>query len=147
MGGEPVGGEPALAPVGHEPSGYRPGAPPPAAPFGVGPPGQGYGGYGTGYGYPAGYGYGYRPQQQDKGATTALVLGIVAFVICGLVLGPFAMIEGFKSRKRIRDSNGFLTGDGMALAGIILGAVALGVNVLLIILEIVLIAVSSPTYR
>ncbi|MBI2705301.1 MAG: DUF4190 domain-containing protein [Actinobacteria bacterium] len=144
-----------FAPLAEGPAAYRPGPPPPEGPYRYGPPDQGYGGYGTGYGYPPSappaYGYpaayGYQPQRPDKGATTALVLGIVAFFICGVLLGPFAMIEGFKSRKRIRESNGLLTGDGMALAGVILGAVALGLNIVVIILEIVLITASSPSYR
>ena len=92
------------------------------------------------YGY--GYGYGYMPPQHEKGATTSLVLGIVSFFICGIIFGPAAIIEGVKARKRIAQSNGQLTGDGMALAGIILGVVYL---VVFVIAVIVIVAMSSKT--
>jgi hypothetical protein len=38
-----------------------------------------------------------------------------------------------KARKRIRESNGQLTGDGLALAGIIIGSIALVVTVVYLI--------------
>jgi hypothetical protein len=122
------------------------GAPPPGGPFteasGYGY-GQGYGGYGTGYGAMPGYGhaYGFQPQQ-DKGATTSLVLGICALVLCN-ILGIFALLEGRKSRQRIRESNGYLTGDSMALTGMILGGVALGLMVLSIVLVIIVVALDA----
>ncbi len=70
----------------------------------------------------------------DKGARTSLVLGIVGFVIYGVILGPAAIIEGVKARKRIRLSNGYLTGDGMAIAGIVLGAIVTVIFVVAVIL-------------
>ncbi len=110
--GQPPYGQ---APYGQAPYGQAPYG---QAPYGQAPYGQGP--YGTpGWGYPQGY----QPPQLDKGARTSLILGIVGFLICGIILGPAAIIEGVKARKRIRESNGYLTGDGLALAGIILGAV------------------------
>jgi hypothetical protein len=61
--------------------------------------------------------------QNDKGATRALILGIVSLLICGVLLGPAAIYEGVQSRKRIAQSGGALTGDALALAGIILGVI------------------------
>jgi hypothetical protein len=79
------------------------------------------------------YGYGYQPTQTDKGARTSLILSIVSLLICGVILGPAAIVEGVKARKRIRESNGRLTGDGMALAGIIIGVIATVAAVFLMI--------------
>jgi hypothetical protein len=58
----------------------------------------------------------------------------IASMICGLaawVFVPFfgalaAIITGHLAKKEIRESNGFLTGDGMAKAGLILGYVQIG---------------------
>ena len=60
--------------------------------------------------------------------------------ICGVILGPAAFIEGLKARKRIRESGGTLTGDGLALAGMIVGA---AVTLLYVGYIIVLIVASS----
>jgi hypothetical protein len=111
-------------------------------PGGWGPPPQGgwgpppQGGWGPpqgpyGYGYPA-YGY---PQQTttEKGATRSLVLGIISLIICGVILGPAAIYEGVAARKRIRESGGALTGDGLAIAGIVLGTIGVVAAVLILI--------------
>lgn len=123
---------PNLPPAGPWP------APPQAGGWNTAPPpyDQGYGhpGYGhPGYGQP-GYGYGYPvTPQHDKGATRALVLGIISLVICGLILGGAAVYEGSQARKRIHQSNGALTGDGMALAGMILGVLGIASTVIILI--------------
>jgi hypothetical protein len=121
-GQNPYGqGPQTQGPYGQNPYGQNPQAP---GPYGQGPgwgvPGGGP--YGSPYGMP--YGYGYQPTETDKGARTSLILSIVSLVICGVILGPAAVVEGVKARRRIRDSNGRLTGDGMALAGIIIGVIA-----------------------
>ncbi len=106
------------APYGQAPYGQAPYG---QAPYGQGPPA----GYGPGAYQQAGaWGYGYVAPQNDKGSVTSLVLGIVGMLCCGIILGPAAIYEGVKARRRIAASNGTLTGDGMALAGIILGSVA-----------------------
>ena len=68
-----------------------------------------------------------------KAATSAaaiwsLVLGILSLVLCwiGLLAAIPAVICGHVARSRIRAAGGALTGAGMALAGLILGYVALG---------------------
>ncbi len=60
----------------------------------------------------------------DGMAVTSLVLGIIGICCCFLT-GIVALILGLKSRKRIRESNGMLTGDGVALAGVITGCISL----------------------
>jgi hypothetical protein len=137
------------APYGQGPYGQAPYGPGPygQGPYGQGPYGQGPygqapygpgpygpGPYGAGpYGNP--YGYGYDPSrgpQLDKGARTSLILSIVGLVVCGVILGPAAIIEGTKARRRIRESNGALKGDGLALAGIIIGVIGTAAALLLI---------------
>jgi len=96
---------------------------------------QGYGqqGYGQqGYGQqPPGYpppgapgGYGQAPAQPSPLAIVSLVLGIVGFPCCTFfLLSIGAVVTGFLARKQIQESQGRLKGDGMALAGLILGGV------------------------
>ena len=73
-----------------------------------------------GQGGPGGYPYG--PQAEQSQATTALVLGILGLVICG-VLAPFAWSIGHKSLKEIDASGGALGGRGKAQAGYIMGII------------------------
>ena len=56
-------------------------------------------------------------------ATTALILGIVSLVFCGL-LGPVAWYIGDKEVKAIRAGYSSPAGEGIAKAGMILGIVA-----------------------
>ncbi|MEV7088212.1 DUF4190 domain-containing protein [Streptomyces sp. NPDC093085] len=117
-----------------------PGGParPTPGPFGYGAaqqPGAPYGaGTGPGYGYPGysaapyqGYGQtGWQQGQSNGMGITALVLGILAVVsFCfwglGILLGVLALIFGFVGRGRAQ--RGEANNAGMALAGIILGAI------------------------
>ncbi|MBM7515288.1 DUF4190 domain-containing protein [Nocardioides nitrophenolicus] len=116
----------------NEPPPY--GTPPPEGytPYG----GQG-GGYG-GYGYPQ-PGYGHQPPAQSGMAIAALVTGISGIVLgccCGLfgLVGIAGIVCGVMARKDIRESHGAKTGDGLALAGIITGAVAVAFGLLSIAL-------------
>jgi Domain of unknown function (DUF4190) len=125
--GQPSYGPPPYSqpPYSQPPYGQPPYGQPP---YGQVPPVPPYGG--------GAWGYGYAAPQNDKGATTALVLGLVGLLCCALA-GPFAIYEGTKSRRRIRESNGYLTGDGMAMAGVILGAVAIGLWIIIILFSVV----------
>ena len=79
------------------------------------------------YGYPPGGGTppsGYYPPRQHGQAVTALVLGILGLVLCG-VLGIPAYVIGRRAEREILASQGTLTGDGMARAGWICGLVAI----------------------
>ncbi len=129
--------------------------PPPPPPGGYQAPGQGgygdqgYGqqGYGQGYGQgqppsyppqppgaPGGYG---QPQQTSPLAIVSLVLGIVGFLCCTFfVLGIGAVVTGFLARKQIAESQGRLKGQGMATAGLVLGAVGIVLAVLYWVLVI-----------
>ena len=71
------------------------------------------------------------PQGFDQGsmdgkAVASLVLGITSIVFClTVVTGIPAIILGHMSRASIRQSMGRLKGDGLALAGLILGYISL----------------------
>ena len=62
----------------------------------------------------------------DGKATTSMVLGILAMLLCflGWLAGIPAIILGHMSRSNIRKSMGQLKGDGMALTGLILGYIS-----------------------
>ncbi|HEU4514723.1 MAG TPA: DUF4190 domain-containing protein [Nocardioidaceae bacterium] len=106
--------------------GQQPGGQQPPQGWGQEPP-QGWGqqppqGY-----YPPQY-YGPLPQRATNGlAIASLVLGIVWLYWIGSIL---ALVFGYVARRQIRERN--QNGDGMAIAGIVLGWVGIGSLVLLI---------------
>jgi uncharacterized membrane protein len=93
------------------------------------PPGGGYGQ--PVYGAPA-------PSQTSGKAIASLVTGLVGLITlcCGLfvVSSIVAVVLGVVARREIRASNGSLRGDGMALTGIISGAVGIVAIVITILL-------------
>jgi Domain of unknown function (DUF4190) len=110
----PVAPVPGYGPPGYGPPGY--------GPPGYGPPGYGPPGYGPAY-PPAGF---YRPPTNTM-AILALVFAFV-FAPAGIVLGVMA-------RKQIRQTGE--EGDGLALAGIIVGSIITGLYVLFIVFWII----------
>jgi hypothetical protein len=68
-------------------------------------------------------------------ANTALWMGIVGLLCCQF-LSPIALIYGIKAVNQINNSEGALTGNGQAIAGIVLGV--LGSLILLINVVVVL---------
>lgn len=75
-------------------------------------------------------------------ASLSLGLGIVGLLgICacgaGFLISPFALGYGLGARRAIREHPDRWSGDGMALTGIILGAVGVGLLVLLILAGLV----------
>jgi hypothetical protein len=79
-----------------------------------------------GYGAPEPFGGG-GPPREAPGAKQALILGIVSLFCCGIVLGPFAIVNANKAKQAIA-MDPSLTGGGMATAGMILGIIALVLN-------------------
>jgi hypothetical protein len=57
-------------------------------------------------------------------AITSLVMGILSLVTCP-ALGLVGLITGFMAKRRIRESNGAETGDGLATGGIVTSAIGL----------------------
>ena len=60
---------------------------------------------------------------RDRGATRALVLGLLALPFA--VFAPFAIWSGTRSWRRIRVSGGELRGETSAAAGLIAGLIGL----------------------
>lgn len=141
------------------PQPFDPNQPGPAA-YGYPPvPGPGYPGAGVPYppappgdypGYPpAGYppaGYPMQSPPEHPQAVTAMVLGILGLVCCGLA-SPFAIWVGRKAMKEIDASGGWMGGRGQAQAGFIMGIIGTALWVLGVVFYVVVagLAVSRQT--
>jgi len=94
--------------------------------------------------------YGAQPQTNGK-ATAALWTGVGALVLVlcciGGLLGVVPIVLGLKARSEIRSSGGRQSGDGLALTGIILGALAVLASLALIALVAVLFANGSSAFE
>jgi hypothetical protein len=96
-------------------------------------PSQPYGQYTYGqYPYPQYPQYPYGPaRNQDNGlAVGAFVCSIVGLVACGGLLSVVGVVLGHVARGRIK--RGEAGGDGLALASLIIGYIAIGLLVLFI---------------
>jgi hypothetical protein len=82
-----------------------------------------------GPGYPP-PGPGFAQPTNNGLAIASLVTGILGVICCGYFTGIPALILGIIARNQIRASGGAQKGDGMALAGIILGAVGIVFGIL-----------------
>ena len=136
--------DPAFGPTQDPSYGQQPYPQPPYAQSGYPPPGYGQPGYGQ-VGYPPAFGAGQIAPRNGIG-TAALVLGILAVVFCwtfwgGVVMGILAIIFGGVGLGRA--NRGEASNRGSALAGLVLGIVALA---LLVLLAIVGIAAYSTTF-
>lgn len=112
----------------------------PAPPPGAVPP---YGAPVAPYGQPMPYGqpYGYpypAPQRTNGMAIASMVLGILWIYWVGSIL---ALVFGYVARSQIRERRE--AGDGMAIAGIVLGWVGIGILVLVLVIGV---AASSRTF-
>jgi len=105
---------------------------PEANPYWNLPPDQSYGQYPGGYPQgnwqPGGWG---GPPKRSGLAIASLVCGI-GIVLFGVFAGIPAVITGVMARNRIRMSQGAETGNGMALAGIILGSLSILVTIVVL---------------
>ena len=81
----------------------------------------------------AGYTGAAAEKKRSGKAIGALVCGIISLVILGVILGVVAIVLGTMARREIQ-ANPDLEGDGMALAGIITGAIGAVLAVVLIAL-------------
>ncbi|NTU79119.1 MAG: DUF4190 domain-containing protein [Chloroflexales bacterium] len=66
---------------------------------------------------------GYAPQviPNSNMAIASLVSGILAWVVVPFIAAIIAIVTGHMARSEIRQSGGRLSGDGMAVIGMILG--------------------------
>lgn len=121
------GDTPPPPPYGQQPYGQQP-----QQGWGEQPP-QGY--------YPPQY-YGPMQQKTTNGlAIASMVLGIVWVYWIGSIL---ALVFGYVARKQIRERN--QNGDGMAIAGIVLGWVGVGFLLLMIAFGVITSVASSSSY-
>ena len=121
---------PPLPPAQPGPGWGGPGVPPQQQPYPPGAASQGWQ-----------HGAPWAPPKNDGLAVGALVTGILAGLcglagIAGILFGPVALGLGISSRRRIANSNGMLRGDGLALTGIVLGAIGTVVSVFWLVLLI-----------
>ena len=97
------------------------------------------------------YGYGYAGQgfarPRNTKAVAALWTGIGALVLtlcCGAgVLGVVPIVLGVKARSEIRAGGGQEDGDGMAVAGIVTGAVAVVLSIAFIAVIVIALATNG----
>jgi hypothetical protein len=134
-------------PYGRPPDGgddsRRPPEPPPAP--SPGPDQQAGWGQIPGYspppaGYPPGYGAPYPQPKQDDRALWALILALLGWIMCPVVAHIVALVLANQSLRAIRESNGWLTGEGMANAARIISIVALAFFAFGIVLAIIAVA-------
>ena len=65
-------------------------------------------------------------------AVVSLIAGIVSWILMPFIAGVVAVICGHMARGEIKRGNGTLEGDGMAIAGLVLG----WINVVLCVLTV-----------
>lgn len=64
------------------------------------------------------------------------MLGIASLTctgFLGIVLAPLAIVFGVRARRAISTSNGWRTGDGLAVAGIVLGVIGIVISVVYLV--------------
>ena len=76
-------------------------------------------------------------------AVWSLVLGILSFTCFSILTAIPAVICGHQAQSKIKASGGTLSGTGMALAGLILGYIAIGLAIFIIPLEA---AIAIPSF-
>jgi hypothetical protein len=78
-------------------------------------------------------------------ATVSLITGILAWFMLPIIGAIAAVITGHVARKEIRESGGWLVGDGLAAAGLVLGYAHLALAVLGLCVALVFIALGLAT--
>ena len=79
-------------------------------------------------------------------AIWSLILGILAMISCGPVTGIPAIICGHMAKSRIKADPDKFNGDGMALAGLIMGYFSVVVFALLVIVFVIFGIVLLPVF-
>ncbi len=84
-------------------------------------------------------------QETSSLAIVSLVSGILTWILLPFLAAIVAVVTGHMAKREIRQSNGRLTGDGLATAGLVLGYVQLGLIALGLLALIVLVIVAANT--
>jgi len=107
-----------------------------------GPPSYGPGGHGTPQ-WPGPY------QRTNGKAVASLITGVASLVLslcCVGLAGLVAVVLGFRARREIAASNGQQVGSGMALGGIVTGALAALVSLTLMVFLVAALATGGAEY-
>ncbi len=127
--------------------GNQPPTPPPSPPTGP-PPASSPPPAPTPPPAPPAYGqqpYGYQTAPKTNGlAIASLVLGIAQIFLC-IIGGILALVFGYIARRQIDESGGTQGGRGMAIAGIILGWIGIGLGIAYIVVIIIAVIVSDDS--
>jgi len=126
---------PTPPPAGPPPASPPPAMPPPAPTPPPAPPAYGQ--------QPGGYGYQSTPRTNGL-AIASLVLGIAQIFLC-IIGAILALVFGYISRRQIDESGGTQGGRGMAIAGIILGWIGIGLGIAYIVVIIIAVIVSDDS--
>ena len=94
--------------------------------------------------YPAAGYYGPMPAapRTSGSAVASLVLGIIGIVVC-TPCGIFAVIYGHRALPEIDRSNGTIGGRGMAIAGLVLGYIAVAFLALAVVFLLIALAAKA----
>ncbi|HEX5693471.1 MAG TPA: DUF4190 domain-containing protein [Arenimonas sp.] len=77
------------------------------------------------------------PRQTSALAITSLVSGLLGWTFLPLVGSLVAIVTGHMARAEIRRGNGQVDGDGLAVAGLVLGWLVVAISVLTILVFVV----------
>ncbi|MFO7764356.1 MAG: DUF4190 domain-containing protein [Wenzhouxiangellaceae bacterium] len=83
------------------------------------------------------------PPRTCSTAIVSLIFGILAWFALPLIGAIVAVIAGDIARREIRASRGDLDGDGLAVAGLVLGWIQLGIFLLMIAVVMLVVSVGS----
>ena len=84
------------------------------------------------------YGAPYIMPKNNGMAIASMILGIASIACCGIA-GILAVIFGFISNEKIKESNGTELGSGMAKAGIICGFIGIALWIIFLVFYILLV--------
>jgi hypothetical protein len=73
-------------------------------------------------------------------AIVSLISGIVSWFLIPFVAAVAAIITGHMAKNEIKKSNGMLSGNGMATAGLVLGYIQVGLGVCVCLVVAVMLA-------
>ncbi|GGA72888.1 hypothetical protein GCM10011521_08770 [Arenimonas soli] len=77
------------------------------------------------------------PRQTSALAITSLVSGLLGWTFLPLVGSLVAIVTGHMARAEIQRSNGQIDGDGLAIAGLVLGWLVIAISVLTLLVFVV----------
>ena len=66
-------------------------------------------------------------------AVVSLIAGIFSWILMPFIAGVVAVICGHMARGEIKRSNGTLEGDGLAIAGLVLGYLSIAMLLLIVV--------------